>query len=166
MQRPAPANPPDSMSSRRSSSPIARVQRPRTRGTRDRRDRRAWHVAQSLMPVGSSRGRSRRSSTVAPLHLRHLPPARSPILSQRAGLSRRPDPEVPVVRRAPLGDDRPDLDELVPTGEAPRRLVTSMPRVAVDGNREDGVTHRPSRDFHFTRFSIDIVTARYDRLSP
>ena len=45
------------------------------------------------------------------------------ILSQRAGLIRRPDPEVPVVRRAPPLDDRQDLDELVPTGDAARCLV-------------------------------------------
>ena len=48
----------------------------------------------------------------------------------------RTDPEVPVVRRAPLGDDRQDLDELVPTSEPARGLVTLSTRVAVDGNRE------------------------------
>ncbi len=42
-----------------------------------------------------------------------------------------------MVRRAPLGDDRQDLDALVPTGEPARRLLTSMASVAVDGNRED-----------------------------
>ncbi len=41
-----------------------------------------------------------------------------------------------MVGRAPLGDDRQDLDALVPTGEAVRGFVASMPRIAVDGNRE------------------------------
>ena len=81
-----------------------------------------------------------RSSRWAPLELRQFPPARSDILSQRAGLAHRPDPEVPVVRRAPLLDDRQNLDELVPTGEAARRLVAPSARVAVDGNRE-GIAH-------------------------
>ncbi len=80
---------------------------------------------------------------VAPPHLRQLLPARRYILSQRAGVIRRPDAEVQVVRRAPLGDDRQDLDELVSTGEAARRLVASMPRVAVDGNRAC-IAHPPS----------------------
>ena len=64
---------------------------------------------------------------VAPPHLRQLPPARRYILSQRSGVIRRPDAEVQVVRRAPLGDDRQDLDELVSTGEAARRLVALSP---------------------------------------
>ncbi len=48
-----------------------------------------------------------------------------------------------MVRRAPPGDDRQDLDELVPTGEAVGRLLTSIARVAVDGNREC-IAHVPS----------------------
>ncbi len=48
-----------------------------------------------------------------------------------------------MIRRAPLGHDRQDLDALVPTGEAMRRLVASMLRVAVDGNREC-IAHPPS----------------------
>ena len=42
-----------------------------------------------------------------------------------------------VVRRAPLVHDRQDLDELVPTGEAARRLGASNARVAIDGDGED-----------------------------
>ena len=85
-----------------------------------------------------------RSSRCALPHLRQLPPARSHILSQRAGLLRcRRDLEVPVDRRAPLLDDRQDLDALVPAGDAARRLIASMPRVAVDGNREC-IAHLPS----------------------
>ncbi len=34
-----------------------------------------------------------------------------------------------MVRRAPLGDDRQDLDALVPTGDAARRLVAPSVRV-------------------------------------
>ena len=106
-------------------------------------DRRALRVSRSLMPVGAGRGRSRRSSRFTPLQHRQLPPARRHILPQRVGVICRPDPEVPVVRCAPLGDDRQDLDELVPTGEATRRLVTPGARVAVDGNREC-IAHPPS----------------------
>ena len=72
---------------------------------------------------------------------RQLPPARSYILSQRVGLVRRLDPEVPVVRRAPLVHDRQDLDELVPTSEAARCLVAPSACVAVDGKRGEVVTH-------------------------
>ena len=106
-------------------------------------DRRALRVSRSLMPVGSGRGRSRRSSRFTPLQHRQLPPARRHILPQRVGVICRPDPEVPVVRCAPQGDDRQDLDEPVPTGEATRRLVTPGARVAVDGNREC-IAHPPS----------------------
>ena len=77
------------------------------------------------------------------LELRQLPPTRRHILSQRVSLIRRPDPEVPVVRRTPLVNDRQDLDELVPAGEARRRLVAPSARVAVDGNREC-IAHPPS----------------------
>ena len=42
----------------------------------------------------------------------------------------------PMVRRAPLVDDRLDLDEFVLEGEPSRRLFTPRSRVAVDGNRE------------------------------
>ncbi len=85
-------------------------------------------------------GVSARLRVGASIQSRRLPPARRHILAQRAHLIRRPDREVPMVRRTPLGDDRQDLDELVPTGEAARCLVAPSARVAVDGNRE-GIAH-------------------------
>ncbi len=104
-------------------------------------DRRAWHVARS-----ESAAWIEPWTVAAVIEVRCPPPQSAPtprlhILSQRASLIRgRPDREVPVVRRAPLGDDREDLDALVPTGDAARCLVASMPRVAVDRNREWLVT--------------------------
>ena len=66
-----------------------------------------------------------------------LPHSRRHILSQRVALTRgRPDLEVAVVRRAPLVDDRLDLDELVIDGEPPRGFFTPSARVAVDSSRE------------------------------
>ncbi len=85
----------------------------------------------------SGRGWPRRSSGVAALGPRQLPRSRSHIVSQDVGVIRgRGDPEVPVVRRAPLVNDRKNLDELVPTGEATRRLVAPIARVAVNVNRK------------------------------
>ena len=131
-----------------SSAPIPRVQMRTggTRGTRDRLVSGAWRVARSVLPAGSGRGRRPWSSGIVALDNRQLPPARSHILLQRAGLiPGRGDPEVPVVRRTPLGDDRQDLDELIPTGEATRCLVAPSARVAVDSNGEDVGAHRSQR---------------------
>ena len=81
-------------------------------------------VARSLMPAGSGREWPRRSSGVAAVGPHQLPRSRSHIVSQDVGLTRgRGDAEVPVVRPAPLVNDRKDLDELVLTGEATRRPV-------------------------------------------
>ncbi len=62
-----------------------------------------------------------------------------------------------MVRPAPLGDDREDLNALVPTGEATRRLVASMPRVAVDGNRGEVVTHWSSAERFSRVVALDEV---------
>ena len=100
-------------------------------------ERRAVGEADRIVPW-----RCAEVSRCAPPHLRQLPPARSHILAQHVSLIRRPDPEVPVIRRAPLVQNRQDLDALVPTGDAARRFLASMPRVAVDDNR-DGIAHPP-----------------------
>ncbi len=62
-----------------------------------------------------------------------------------------------MVRRAPLGDDRQDLDELVPTGEAARRLVAPGACVAVDGNRGEVVTHWSSAERFSRVVALDEV---------
>ncbi len=91
-----------------------------------------------LVPDRIGRVDVKPSSSWVPPNFRQRPPARRHILPQCAGLiRRRPDPDVPVGPRAPLGDDRQDLDALVPEGEATQRLVASMPGEAVHGNRDD-----------------------------
>ena len=86
--------------------------------------------------VQSRLGHARWSSRTAGADLRHVPRSRSHILPQRVALTRgRPDPEVAVVRRAPLVDDREDLDKLVLEGKPTRRLLTPRARVAVDVDR-------------------------------
>ncbi len=89
--------------------------------------------------------------------LGQLPPTRRHILSQRAGLIRRPDREVPVVRRAPLGDHREGLDQMVPTGETTRRLVAPSARGAVDVNRGEVVTHWSSSERFSRVVALDEV---------
>lgn len=63
-----------------------------------------------------------------------------------------------MVQRAPPGSDRQDLDAPLRTGDVARRLVASNAGDAVDGNREDVVTHRSQ----FT----SLHAQRHDRIDP
>ncbi len=65
------------------------------------------------------------------------PYARPHVVPERVALTRgRPDPEVAVVRRAPLLDDLLDLDQSILKGEATWGLLAPRARVAIDGDGE------------------------------